>query len=1114
MPDGVDRVAGADHTNAESTDEDEFSVPTGDPEQLLSVLFTDLVGSTELSGRIGDAESAELMEELNGLLARQFERFAGRVVKSTGDGFLVTFTSVRKSIACALAIQQAMAERNRRRAGQPLTIRIGINAGEVSIGRHDVHGSAVNAAARIVDKAEPGEVLVSETVKQLGGSTSGIEFSDRGRVRLKGFEDRWRVYRVCLTEDAASTAPVVPARTAFVGREQETAALTRRLELALGGQGGLVMIGGEPGVGKTRLSKELAAIAAKRGMRVLTGHCYETAGTPPYVPFVEILETSLVEAGAQGFRVALGEGAAEVARIMPELRRVFPDLPPPLQLPPEHERHYLLNSLTGIVTRAASRGPLLMIVEDLHWADEPTLLLVQNLAERLVDAPVLIVGTHRDSHVDIGEPLTRTLEALHRRRLVHRMALKGLDREGVRAMLVALAGQQFPEGLVESIFDETEGNAFFVEEVFRFLVENDRLYDQSGRFFDAIALGELDVPEGVRLVIGRRLENLNAEDRESLAAAALIGRWFSFKLLQEVADSDADTLLDGIDKAEAAGLLVPSTEAGQARFSFAHELIRQTLVTGLSPARRQRIHLRIADALERMHSDNIDNRVAEIAHHLASAGEAAEAERTAGYLVRAGDRALGAAAFEDALRLYEQAVAILPPDSPAGADARRQLGMAQRCLGRWDEAMASWELCLATYERLGDADAIGLLCRIAAIQLSWQARFRDALHLAAKGLAALGERSTPDRARLMCFTGGTMSLAGDAAQGEMMTTEGTRIATELNEPGAIAYAMYIRTVHLFASMRYPEAVAVGTAAEPLQLAIGNAWDLASLKAHIAQSQLGMAAFEDCEATADALAELAGRISHLGASMYAPRLRASIAFMRSGDISAWRRFAEADLDFMDRHDLPLIADCSTYLGLADFWAGSWDSALELMSTGVAGERPGAIGGNGAILAVYQAYAGDLHEALALVDTHAGRRPVHGALSGRGAWTELFCDVETLAVAGEHARAAELYPLLAEALASRVVIRPLDSRLIETLAGIAAASGEDWPAAATHFETAIRLAAELPARLEAADARRFYALMLETQGAQSSLEKARQLRAEARDIYLSMEMPRHAEMVAGP
>src|SRR5258708_39937626 len=285
MPSGADRVVKVDFAATRSSSEIEWGIAGRDSDELLSVLFTDLVGSTELSDRIGDAPAVELMNGLNELLARQFERFGGRVVKSTGDGFLVTFASVRRSIACAVAIQHAMAERNRRQPGQPLTVRIGINAGEVSIGRHDIQGSAVNAAARIVDKAGPREILASETVKQLGGGTSGIQYSDRGRVRLKGFEGRWPLFQVRAAEDGSSPGPALAARASFVGREEETATLAHRLELALGGQGGLVMIGGEPGVGKTRLSQELAAMAEKRGMRVLTGHCYETAGTPPYVPF-------------------------------------------------------------------------------------------------------------------------------------------------------------------------------------------------------------------------------------------------------------------------------------------------------------------------------------------------------------------------------------------------------------------------------------------------------------------------------------------------------------------------------------------------------------------------------------------------------------------------------------------------------------------------------------------------------------------------------------------------------------------------------------------------------------------------------------------------------------
>jgi class 3 adenylate cyclase/tetratricopeptide (TPR) repeat protein len=1083
-----------------------------DSDELLSVLFTDLVGSTEMTDRIGDEATGELLRTHNELLGRQVERFGGRVVKSTGDGFLITFASVRRSIACAVAIQQVMSERNRRQPNRPLRVRIGINAGEISVGRDDVQGSAVNAAARIVDKAGAGEILISETVKQLGGSTPGITYVERGRVRLRGFEDRWRIFQVTWTEEAAATAPAPPSRTVFVGREKEQAILQQKLELAIGGQGGLVMIGGEAGIGKTRLSEQLAERGLRQGMRVLVGHCYETEGTPPYIPFLEILEASLSDATSpEAFRNALGDDAAEVARIMPELRRIFPDIPVPLQLPPEQERHYLLNSVRAFVNRASTNSPLLLVLEDLHWADEPTLLLTQHLAERLAESPVLIVGTHRDSDVDIGDSLTRVLEALHRRRLVHRISLKGLGRDGVAEMLGALSGHVPPADLVQAVFDETEGNAFFVEEVFRYLAESGRLFDEGGRFQDNIALGDLDVPEGVRLVVGRRLEKLSEEHRATLASAAVIGRRFSFKLLQELSEIDADDLLDAIDEAESAGLILSSAETNQARFSFAHELIRQTLVSGLSSARRQVIHLRIAEALERLHADHIDTQVAEIAHHMSSAGDAADPLKTAEFLVRAGDRALAAAAFEDALRVYRAAVALLPPDTTAGADARRQLGIALRCLGLWDEALAAWDEALATYERLGDALAVGQLCRIAAVQLSWRTRFAEAIQMAGRGLAALGDRSNPDRARLMCFTGSTMAMAGNAAQGEAMVVAATRMADELGDAGALAYVAYAGTAQHFASLQYRESVALGVIAEPRQHAVGNVWDLASLQGWVAQSEFAMGHFAECEAICGELAGLADRIGHIGVAIYPPRLRASIEFMRTGDIDGWRGFAVADLENSTTHGLPLLADDNTYLGLAEFWAGNWDKALELLAAGLPDERPGALGGNAAILAVCQAYAGATEEALATVAAHETSRPAPGQTNGRGAWTSLLCDVETLAVAGEASRAAELYPLLAAALETSAAFRPYDFRLLETLAGIAAAAGKDWDRAEAHFAVAMRLAETLPSRLEQADARRFYAQTLDARG---DPDRAAALRAEALVIYRAMGMPRHAELVAGP
>jgi hypothetical protein len=314
-------------------------------------------------------------------------------------------------------------------------------------------------------------------------------------------------------------------------------------------------------------------------------------------------------------------------------------------------------------------------------------------------------------------------------------------------------------------------------------------------------------------------------------------------------------------------------------------------------------------------------------------------------------------------------------------------------------------------------------------------------------------------------------------------------------------------------MRYPEAVELGAIAEPRQLAVGNIWDLASLKGWVAQSEFPMGRFRECDATCAETASLAERIGHIAVAIYPPRLRASIEFMRSGDIDAWRAFAKGDLDDCQAQGIPLIADSNTYLGLADFWSGDWEGALDRLAAAVPDERAGALGGNGAIRALCQAYAGRKDEALATVAAHEASRPAPGQASSRGAWTSLFCDVETLAVAGETDRAAELYLLLAAGLETSTAFRPYDFRLLQTLAGISATAGRDWEAAEAHFDAAIRLAAGLPSRLEQAEARRFYAEMLDRRGQGRDVTRAAGLRAEAAVIYQGMGMPRHAALVAG-
>ncbi|MFZ0677850.1 AAA family ATPase, partial [Candidatus Binatus sp.] len=427
--------------------------------------------------------------------------------------------------------------------------------------------------------------------------------------------------------------PEGPRSSVMVGREHELASLIGGLDDAAAGRGQLFLICGEPGVGKTRLADEVATVAEAKPMALMVGHCSEHDEAVAYLPFVEILE-SLVERpqNEDRLRAALGPEASELARLLPKLRNILPGLPPTRALPPAQARRHLLNCFFDFAARAASTRPALMILEDLHWADDSTLALLDHIAQRLSDQPLMVICTYRDAETNITPVLARTLEALVRGRLATEVRLKRLPRGEVAAMLSSLSGKPPPEGFVAEIFAKTEGNPFFVEELFHHLEDEGRLYDAVGQFRSKLRIGESDAPRSVRLVVARRLARLGRLTREILAAASVIGRFFSFEVLQVLYD-DADSILECLEQAEKAGLLVSVAIGSQARFAFSHELIRQAVLGGLSAMRRQRLHLKVADAIEQTasarseptHAASRYELAAQLAHHHARGGNPGKA---------------------------------------------------------------------------------------------------------------------------------------------------------------------------------------------------------------------------------------------------------------------------------------------------------------------------------------------------------------------------------------------------------------------------------------------------------------------------------------------------------
>ncbi len=485
----------------------------------------------------------------------------------------------------------------------------------------------------------------------------------------------------------------------FIGRAAEFGRLTGLVARAREGSGSFLLLSGEAGVGKTRLVHETEAHARNEGMLALSGRCVLAEGATPYQPLIEQIEQASRLVPPQNLRAALGENAPELAKLMPELKHQFPDIPEPLALPPDQERRFLLHGCGEFIDRAARVQPMLLVYEDLHWAGESTCRLLRHLAERLRDSPVLMIGTYRATDLDPTQPFAETMHELLRERLVEDMTLQRLSAADVAALLEGRAGQTPPKELVQLIYAETEGNPFFVEELYRHLDEADKLFTEDGKFRSGVSIADTEVPRGVRLIIEHRLAKVSEECRKLLTAGAVAGRVVSFELLSRIGDLADDPLFDALDEAASASVMEEIRVGREARYQFVHEQIRQTLVSALSLPRRQRLHLRIADALELGPSAQVEKNVGEIAFHLYQAGAAADPERTAKHLLTAGQRAIDAVAFEDAMKLLDMAVEVATEDDRTSlARVQFMRGLALRGAARIDDALAALTAGLALGE--------------------------------------------------------------------------------------------------------------------------------------------------------------------------------------------------------------------------------------------------------------------------------------------------------------------------------------------------------------------------------------------------------------------------------
>jgi tetratricopeptide (TPR) repeat protein len=448
--------------------------------------------------------------------------------------------------------------------------------------------------------------------------------------------------------ERAATALVSPAHhdplrtlahAAFVGREAEVATLKTAFERALRRQPSFVLVAGEPGIGKTRLSQELALHARLRGARVLVGRCNEAEGTPPYLPFMDALDGFLATETTESLRARLGEDAATLRELLPRAAARLETA----SLTSRIDRHALFQAVMGVLRRCAGDHGLLLVVEDVQWADKASLLLLKHLVENIGGAPIMVVVTYRDVEVGKQHPLASVLADLRRNPAVERIHLRGLDAASVRALLDGAGdAPAWSPTFSEELCARTEGNPLFIQEVLKQLVAA-----------GGAPASHPTLPEGIRDAIKQRLSRLGEACNRMLARAAVIGGTFSWEVLTGVAEQDEDVLLDLLDEALASQIVREKRYGKSAVYEFTHTLVRETLYEEINVPRRARLHRQVAEAIERIHRASLDAHVAELAHHYL---HSSDAEKAIEYSTRAGDRAVLQVGYEEAASHYARAL--------------------------------------------------------------------------------------------------------------------------------------------------------------------------------------------------------------------------------------------------------------------------------------------------------------------------------------------------------------------------------------------------------------------------------------------------------------------------
>jgi hypothetical protein len=693
-------------------------------------------------------------------------------------------------------------------------------------------------------------------------------------------------------------------RRAFVGREPELRQLQAAFDRAASGRGSLVMVVGEPGIGKTSLCEQLATYAVVRGGTTLVGHCYEEGSLSlPYLPLVEAMRSYVLAREPDALRSDLGDGAGAVARIVSEVRERLHVEPSPATADAEEDRYRLYQAVASFLRSAATVQPLVLVLEDLHDADLGTLDLLLHLSRNLVGARLLILGTYRDIEVDRAHPLSATLADLRRSTSFERILLRGLTADEVQRMLSQLSGQDAAWGLSEAVHRQTEGNPLFIQEVLRYLVEEGLVRREAGGWRRASSETplELGIPEGLRDVIGKRLARLSPECNRLLATASVIGRDFTLATVQRVAGQHLEALSATLQEAVRTAVLTEQERVGVVQYRFAHAFFRQTLYEELGAARRIQVHQQVARALEEQYTTRLQDHAAELAEHFAHSSDRADLAKSVQYAELAAERAMSVYAYGEAVRHLEQALdvqEVLDPDDQAKrCDLLLALGEAMLAGGDLlplIEQVAPQSLALA--KEAGDSLRASHACRLALSAIQGQEGTSAVNSPGFRAWADEADRyaasNSADRVSADTHRASLLSFSDRAEEGWALLQRARVLAEALGDEQALAPVFVWTLINTWLPESQPVRLQVATEALR-RIAAGAAFPsqiASSLVFGAAHVFVAWGDRERAEQAAKLAEELAGRTRRVQATLHAAELHIVLLGL-SGELEAATRAAE-------------------------------------------------------------------------------------------------------------------------------------------------------------------------------------------------------------------------------